>query len=71
MLTRKITESGGSYLVRPPRHLMELVGIKKGDEVSFSVDNGNIIMGRAPNTAGQRESRAQQETSIENAEDLK
>ncbi len=44
MVQRTIQEQSGSYITVLPKAIVEAVGIKPGDKISFGIDGRKIIL---------------------------
>ena len=69
MITRKLFENQGSYIVRPPRQLLKMVGFAAGDEIAFTTMENRIIMEKveaAPAIAAKHPAGAQNANELEN-----
>ncbi len=56
MITRKVQEMGKSLYITLPRHLCDLLGIGKGDNLSIEYNHNKIIIAQV--AAAKPETRA-------------
>jgi len=46
-LRRAVVKIGGSYRLTIPPEIMDMLGLKEGDEAEFDTLNGNVVIRKA------------------------